>query len=292
MHTPFKIGVIYKRTEIHRQYGGSGRGGICPSGRYPYVFIFTGDSGSQHGYYDCWINSNVFQYTGEGQIGDMSFVRGNLALREQLNRGTRIFLFEAEKKSYVKYVAELEFFDADYLQTHDTIGNQRQAIRFFLKRVGAKLAVQASDLQAPLLAAEERPIYEVNVPNVTERIGLVTSRVGQGAYRKSLLHKWEYKCAVTDFDEPKVLIASHIVPWKDSNDNERLDVNNGIILSPVYDALFDRNFISFENNGNIILSGTLTQSDYKKLGVTGKEMIRNFNSDHGFYLDRHRNLLI
>ena len=57
------------------------------------------------------------------------------------------------------------------------------------------------------------------------------------------------------------MIASHIVPWKDSSDQERRDVNNGILLSPTYDALFDKHLISFDDTGSIIIS-----SKIKKLG--------------------------
>ncbi|MGV2482309.1 UNVERIFIED_CONTAM: HNH endonuclease, partial [Salmonella enterica subsp. enterica serovar Weltevreden] len=72
-----------------------------------------------------------------------------------------------------------------------------------------------------------------------------------------IIHRWEYKCAVTGFGELDILVASHIVPWKDATDNERLDVHNGILLSPTYDARFDRHYITFENNGKIILTETI-----------------------------------
>jgi 5-methylcytosine-specific restriction protein A len=290
VYTPFEIGSIYRRRDIHDQFGGSRQGGIAPCARFPYIFIFSGQSGQLHGYRDGWDNHKVFSYTGEGQSGDMRFVKGNLALKDHVQNRKRVFLFEGAERSHVKFICELELFDFDFFETHDTAGEKRQAIRFFLKKRGEVLDIEPHDLTFSI-AAENDLEYHINIPNTTERKGLVTSRVGQGAYRKSLLHKWEYKCAVTGINQPKILIASHIVPWKDSNDKERLDVNNGIILSPVYDALFDRNFISFENNGKIILSSTLSAVDYKKLGVTGKEFIGKFNSNHGHYLDQHRKFL-
>jgi len=128
----------------------------------------------------------------------------------------------------------------------------------------------------------------LNIPNTTERKGLVTSRVGQGAYRKRIIHRWEYKCAVTGFDKLDVLIASHILPWASANDNERLDVHNGILLSPTYDALFDRHLISFENSGKIILSDSIEAQAYNKIGVTGQEKINNLSSYNFEYLEKHR----
>lgn len=110
----------------------------------------------------------------------------------------------------------------------------------------------------------------------------------KGAYRKRIIHRWEYKCAVNGFDKLNILIASHIVPWTDSNDTERLDVDNGLLLSPNYDALFDRHLISFENNGKIILSNSIEEQAYQKIGVTGDEKIQNLSQYNFNYLERHR----
>ena len=97
---------------------------------------------------------------------------------------------------------------------------------------------------------------------------------------------------MTNYSKNEILIASHIVPWKNSTNDERLDVNNGILLSPTYDALFDRHLVSFENNGKIILSTLLTKTKYQEIGITGNEIIRNFSSDNYSYLERHREMVI
>lgn len=286
---PFIPNHIYnRRADIHALYGGNWQSGICPSANYPYIFIFSGKSGHQHGYKDGWDNPNVFTYTGEGQVGDMKFTKGNLALRDHLKNGKRVFLFESGNKGFVKFISEVEFFDADYFETHDTAGATRLGIKFFFKRMGAYIPVQPSLFDSPLLAAEPIMNYEINVPNETERQGLVTSRVGQGAYRKRIIHRWEYKCAVTGFEKLDVLIASHILPWASSDDNQRLDVHNGILLSPTYDALFDRHLISFENTGKIILSDSIEAQAFKKIGVTGQEKINNLSNYNFDYLEKHR----
>lgn len=288
MLLPFIPGQIYnRRADIHAKYKGNWQGGIAPSSTHPYIFIFSGKSGNQHGYKDGWDNHNVFSYTGEGQSGDMKFIRGNLALRDSLVTGKRVFLFEFYEKGYVKFISELELFDFDYFETHDSHGNQRQAIRFFFKRKGAHLDIEPADLDPINQAAEIAPPYHVNFPNITERQGLVTSRVGQGAYRKSILHRWNYKCAVTGFKHTQILIASHIVPWKDSTDYERHDVNNGILLSPTYDALFDQSLISFNDNGKIILSSKIETVAYNQIGISGKEIITDLSTENKIYLKRH-----
>lgn len=290
---PFIPNRIYnRRVDIHAVYGGNWQSGICPSANYPYIFIFSGKSGHQHGYRDGWDNPNIFSYTGEGQVGDMKFVKGNLALRDHIKNGKRVFLFESETRGYVKFIGEIEFFDADYFETHDTSGNLRIGIKFFFKRKGAYIPIQPDLFQIPYMVSEPDPESEAIFPNETERKGLVTSRVGQGAYRKRIIHRWEYECAVTGFDKLDVLIASHILPWANSNDNQRLDVNNGILLSPTYDALFDRNFISFENSGKIILSNSIEIQAFEKIGITGNERIKNLSTYNIEYLDMHRSRLI
>lgn len=285
---PFVPNHIYnRRGDIHAKYGGNWQSGICPSANFPYIFIFSGKSGKQHGYEDGWDNPSIFTYTGEGQVGDMQFTRGNLAIKDHLKNGKRVFLFESETKGFVKFISELSFFDVDYFETKDTSGQTRIGIKFFFARKGAYVPVQPTLFEQPLILNDYKGIYD-KIPNETERKGLVTSRVGQGAYRKRIIHRWEYKCAVTSFDKLNILVASHIVPWSESNDSERLDVHNGLLLSPNYDALFDRHLISFENNGKIILSDTIEYSAFEKIGVTGKEIIKKLSSYNHFYLERHR----
>jgi 5-methylcytosine-specific restriction enzyme A len=287
---PFIPGNIYnRRTDIHSVFGGNWQGGICPSNKYPYIFIFSGKSGQQHGYKDGWDNPNVFSYTGEGQDGDMKFIRGNLALRDHLLNGRRIFLFESISKGYVKFICEVEVFDVDYFETNDTKGNSRIGIKFFFKRPGAYIPLHKDASIESTIIADPLTKLELDTPGITERKGLITSRVGQGAYRKRIIHRWEYKCAVTGFDKLEILIASHIVPWAESTNNERLDVDNGILLSPTFDALFDRHIISFENNGRIILSDKIDMKSYKSIGVSGHERIYNLSAYNLNYLEKHRN---
>jgi 5-methylcytosine-specific restriction protein A len=288
---PFILDHIYKRSEIHDQFGGNRQSGICPSLKFPFIFIFSGKSGHQHGYKDGWDNPKVFSYTGEGQVGDMKFIKGNLALRDHVQSGKRVFLFEYERSGHVRYKSELEFYDADYFETHDTAKHLRTAIRFFFTRKGVHIPIENEVFARTNLIAGPRAQYQLNIPTITERKGLLTSRIGQGAYRKRIIHRWEYQYAVTGFKSLEVLIASHIVPWKDSTDTERLDVHNGILLSPTYDALFDRHLISFDNAGKIILSDAVEAQAYQKIGVTGKETIKGLSQFNLDYIDKHRELI-
>jgi 5-methylcytosine-specific restriction protein A len=290
--SPFIPYQLYKRSLIHDEFGGNRQGGISPSAKVPFIFIFSGKSGAQYGYRDGWDNQNIFSYTGEGQEGDMQFIKGNLALKEHLNRGKRVFLFEIEGNGMVKFISEMEFYDADYFETPDRNGIIRIGIRFFLKRIGVSIPVNPNQFTLPSLSQDPQTILDLNLPNLTERSGLVTSRVGQGAYRKRIIHRWQYKCAVTNFNKLDILIASHIVPWSKTTDHERLDVNNGLLLSPTYDALFDKHLITFDNKGKIQLSDQIEFSAYQKIGVTGKEQIFDLSMYNVQYLDRHNQLFL
>lgn len=130
-------------------------------------------------------------------------------------------------------------------------------------------------------------------PNETERKGLVTSRVGQGYYRQQILQKWNGRCAITGIAIKSILISSHIVPWSESNDDERLDANNGILLSPNYDALFDKHLITFDENGAIIISKSISTDQRVALGLSdcidielSKEMIPYMNRHRERFLDQ------
>ena len=290
--SPFIPNNIYKRSDIHDLYGGNRQGGIAPSAKFPFIFIFSGKSGSQYGYKVGWDNPNIFSYTGEGQIGDMRFIKGNLALRDHLKNGKRVFLFKYERSGFVKFVSELEYFDIGYFDTPDINKNDRVGIKFFFKKKGAYIPVSPEQFQINQVN-EDKPNYsDILLPNKTERSGLVTSRVGQGAYRKRIIHRWEYQCAVTKFNKLEILIASHIIPWSKSTDTERLDVHNGILLSPTYDALFDRHLISFDHQGKIILSDSIEFLSFEKIGVTGKEKIQKLSHYNFDYLDKHREMLV
>ena len=92
----FHIGQLYSRREdLHFRYGGQRQGGISTPARWPIIFLFTGDSGHQYGYEDGYDDSGVFLYTGEGQLGDMEFVRGNKEVRDHIKNGKDLLLFRS-----------------------------------------------------------------------------------------------------------------------------------------------------------------------------------------------------
>lgn len=113
-----------------------------------------------------------------------------------------------------------------------------------------KLSKQASELAD---AAAERAIRNRTDIGPTEKLHVCQSRRGQGIYRENL-HGFEKGCRVTGVTDPAHLRASHIKPWRVCSNFERLDGNNGLLLSPHVDHLFDRDFISFKDCGTLMIS--------------------------------------
>jgi predicted restriction endonuclease len=122
----------------------------------------------------------------------------------------------------------------------------------------------------------------------TERRSLVLSRIGQGCFRDGLMSFWGGKCAVTGLDLPMLLRASHIKPWRDSDNRERLDPYNGLLLSPAYDAVFDSGLITFADDGGIVVSAQLTPLRLQQLGLDVMARTSRIHDEHRVYLAFHR----
>lgn len=103
--------------------------------------------------------------------------------------------------------------------------------------------------------------------NPTTREALVAARLGQGKYRSALLVRWDEQCAVTGCPVTQVLRASHARPWRDSDDCQRLDPDNGLPLVANLDALFDAGLITFTATGVMLVSSHLQKEYRAALGV-------------------------
>ena len=121
----------------------------------------------------------------------------------------------------------------------------------------------------------------------TIRTAVIRSRIGQGRFRADLINYWG-SCAVTGCQVTDLLRASHIKPWRDSNNNERLDPFNGFLLIPNLDAAFDRGLISFANDGIILISNDLDEEALLQLGINHSMNLRQVEESHFQYLQFHR----
>ncbi len=127
------------------------------------------------------------------------------------------------------------------------------------------------------------------LPKTTEAERMVVQRVGQDLFRNALLDYWQGRCCVTGLAVPSLLRASHIKPWaKCASDNERLDVFNGLLLAPHLDALFDGGWISFSDQGGVLVSKALSGTARAQLAVSTEWSIQGLKTSHLAYLAHHR----
>lgn len=123
--------------------------------------------------------------------------------------------------------------------------------------------------------------------SATEREAIVKARVGQGRFRQSLITYWSV-CAVTGCTEEGLLRASHIKPWAKATLVERLSLYNGLLLSPALDACFDSGYVSFDDDGRILISERFRVEDARALGINADMRLKRVELQHKKYLAYHR----
>ena len=136
----------------------------------------------------------------------------------------------------------------------------------------------------------EQEIINNTAIDETERKAVVSSRRGQGRFRQNLA-SIEKGCRVTGVTDPRLLRASHIKPWRSCADNhERLDGYNGFLLAPHIDLLFDRGYISFSDNGDLMISPRIKSEQLSLLNISSNPTLNVgvFSDKQKEYLKFHR----
>jgi hypothetical protein len=124
---------------------------------------------------------------------------------------------------------------------------------------------------------------------VTQRLQLAKARVGQGLFRKRVI-VLDGVCRVTGVTDTRVLVASHIKPWREADNADRLDGNNGILLSPHVDALFDEELLSFEDDGQMLVHPSLSPDVLYRWSIDSAKRVEPFRDQQRRFLARHREL--
>ncbi len=152
--------------------------------------------------------------------------------------------------------------------------------------------VAADDLETWEGRMEREVTEDRSIPE-TERFALIRARKGQGLF-KERVSRIEKSCRLTGVDNPVHLVASHCKPWRDASNDERLDGENGLLLTPSIDHLFDRGFIGFEDNGRLIISPVAHRPSLERMGVevTKPVHVGTFSSGQKKFLDFHRNAVL
>jgi hypothetical protein len=127
----------------------------------------------------------------------------------------------------------------------------------------------------------------------TDRESLIVARRGQGLFKQRVM-QIETRCRVTGVWNATHLRASHSKPWHDSGNEERLDGENGLLLTPTIDHLYDRGFISFEDPGNLIVSPVAHIPSLNRMGVATDRVVNvgTFTSGQRHFLEYHRDSVL
>jgi hypothetical protein len=171
------------------------------------------------------------------------------------------------------------------------IGNEASSVA----DVGSEISKIERDSPAPERDIEEwerRVEVAISTDTAireTERSALVQARRGQGLFRDNV-RSIEHACRITRVERMEHLIASHVQPWRDSSNEQRLDGENGLLLTPTVDHLFDKGFISFEDSGQLIVSPVADQRSLQRMGVDPERRVNvgAFSQGQRRYLDFHR----
>ncbi|MCF5091004.1 hypothetical protein GIW57_12605 [Stenotrophomonas sp. PA-6-5C] len=289
MELPFEVGALYNRQkQIHGVFGGQQQGGISTPKEHPLVIAFTGEAGVSHGYHDFWDDDEVFHYFGEGQIGDMKYVAGNRAIGEHVKDGKTLVVFQMMGKGRpYRYLGRF-MCQSSYVQpgTQDRDGQPRSAIVFRLRSLEASLGLAASETDQAEIDAAIDDVGATTTRRETE------VRTKQRLFRERLIGI-EKGCRLTGIEDLRFLRASHIKPWADSTHSERVDGENGLLLAPHADLLFDRGWISFSASGRLLVSTELPLDVRARLGLNLDMNVRRsiFSGKQLGFLEFHRNVV-
>lgn len=279
----FVVGAVYNRQQdIHKRFGGRWQYGIAPSPGHPYIFLFSSNAGRRHGYYDSYDDDGMLHYFGEGQTDDMEMRGNNLAVRDHRALGKRLLVFRLLGEGYYRFLGEFDYTGDYSVPSHPgSDGQPRRAIVFKLRPLNDCPGADP-ELYLPVLleAAGIEGAERRAIENFSETQRLFRKRV-------SLL---EVGCRLTGVGDLRFLRASHIKPWQAANDAERVDPHNGLLLTPSADLLFSRGWITFRENGRLLVSTRLPSQVRESIGIRLEDERKcgTFTRSQAAYLEYHR----
>jgi putative restriction endonuclease len=172
------------------------------------------------------------------------------------------------------------------------IGPEAVAVQYSAQNADRSMTAMNADLEVWEHHIESELDRDPAIP-ITEREALIIARRGQGIFKERVMQV-ERRCRITGVDNPIHLRASHCKPWRDSDNSERLDGENGLLLTPSIDHLFDRGFISFQGDGLLIVSPVAHRLSLARMGVPTEDNfnVGTFSSGQRRFLEYHRDAVL
>ena len=214
----FKIGSRYNRWELHDIYGGQRYSGIATPSDQDFILAFTGDSGDTYGYSDGFQEDGSFKYTGEGQEGDMTMDKGNVALRDHREGGKDLYLFaDTEYPWIVTYRGEYQYEDHHWETLPDKNDDLRDAIRFTLTPVGGRtITIDESPDRLSLT-----DLFEAAKKSAPKRSTTETTSSGRSYVRSEVVKKFARRIA-----DGTCMGCENPAPFNNSNGDPYLEVHH------------------------------------------------------------------
>lgn len=194
--------------------------------------------------------------------------------------GPRIYV-KSNDTAY-KLIRELSLPNITYISVVKLLDENGQLTYYF-----RLFADYFGDIEHPYTLEKEQEEIDKIIDSPEKKI-ITKARIGQGKYREELLQLCPF-CPITLVSDDRLLIASHIKPWAKSENFEKTDPMNGFMLTPTFDFLFDRGFLSFTDDKKSILSPFLSKMTYSKLGISDDKIFSHLPTDgRENYLEYHR----
>ena len=213
-------------------------------------------------------------------------------IRKWPSRGWRIDVAFSELRSPLRYgdfVPSIVTMLPQHHSPFSSTGKSNLGYLFALPDGAGQLLIEKIEATEPLFLDRAITTEFANKPDgETTRDALVAARLGQGKFRDDLDEIWDERCALCALSRRELLRASHIKPWSASNNVERLDPYNGLLLAVGYDVAFDNLLITFDKNGKLVFAPDFSISDAKAVGINPDACLRQIHARHLPYLEEHR----
>ncbi len=266
-----------------------------------------------------WIfitNSKYFDFKNAIRNGEVGFSHDN----HKVESGDIVYIYEAGKEKHIRFKCVVTSANNEFTVTDESAfggWNAGEPIFNFTvtldyefntpitfaeltehgispKRISITKSTSKPDLFEFLEECEamdrigsepEEPEEQTSVPG-GERIAKVKQRINQTYFRDRLIKKYG-KCAVCGNDEIRLLNASHIMPWRDCDDDAKTELNNGLLLCPAHDRCFDLGYISFDKAGRILISSKLSKENRVLLNIKPSQKV-DLTEEMEPYMAYHR----
>ena len=249
-------------------YAGISRGVITPVSNKKIIILFvTKEKQGSFTQYNDYIDGDLLYLEGEEKHGS------DKKIASSKTTNTKVYLFY-RSIHHSPFIYHGEILLKSYAQKYEK---------------PSEFTFLISSLSKPnnLLDEIQYHDHEFKELSSTEKDAIIKSRIGQGKFRKGLIEKWG-ACSVTNLSNLSLLRASHIKPWVACNNHERLDPDNGLLLHPSLDHLFDCGLISFDESANILISNLVSNSELDILNISTEMKLRNINFETKAYLSYHQ----